>query len=926
MADVDRTISIIFEGVDNLSSELRTMGSNVESFGSGMQDIGQPFADATEKVMLLNAAIVGIATAGIKVSADIEEANNRMKDSLGLTNEEAEKFGEIAETVYTSGFGDDLTASFDAVILAQKKFGDNADVDIGKVTEQAMKLQKVFDVDLDLSMGAVSNLMTQFGLTSEEAMNLITKGFQDGLDGSGDFLESINEYSTQFANGGADADQFFSVLESGFAEGMLGTDKAADMFKEFRVRIQDDSKTTTEALESIGIDPAAFEANMASGKMTAIEAFNIVQQKLNETENKSVQFNAAVGLMGTQFEDLGTKSALAINTTNTSLDDMQGKIDNLSPADFKQNMISALRTVTTEFGNMSTWDDAKDNISAVFGDIAASFGDALKDVDMSGLEDAVGEVWNKISDVFKDNDLDLTTVEGMRNAIQIIVDSMETVVTVTKGIVDLLSPVFTAIVEMTKNFNDVDSDLKEFIGVVLGLGTALTTLGGVVAAGGGVLGGLSTLAGMFGTGGVLSAGLTAVGLLLTGPAGLAVGLGLVGTAIAGYTMSKMNAENEAAIKAIDDATKAAKGLYDQIDILPTGSVPLEFFTLVEAGELEEAQKIIDEITAKTHIAKIKAEADYKEFKTFYDDLTSLPDEKLVELTAAANSGDINAFNTLLGGVPDEKITALQVAYMSADFDEVTRLLGNVPEEKRVEILTAIKQGDFDEVTRLLGELPKEQQVDITATADITEAKQEIEWFDNDGNRHTIEVKAESEGIDTVKEDIEAIPTEKMLEIQLQGDIDKEIAEIETSADTLQEAFKYTAEVQIAEAQASAQILEAAFDAAGESVVALSESSSSMFGNLLDGWNELSLIDQNEFMDILEDQTELQDKALQSQIDLNEAQVEYMNAKADALAKGDGLIKIDSTGLEPALEMILFEVLEKVQVRVNEESADFLLGI
>ena len=162
-----------------------------------------------------------------------------MTASLGLTNEEAEKFKEIAETVYTAGFGEDLAGAFDAVTLAQQKLGDNAEVDIGKVTTQALGLQSVFGVDLNDSLGAVETLMSQFGLTSTEAFNFVSAGFQKGLNGSGDFLESINEYSTQFSNGGADAGQFFSVLESGFSEGILGTDKAADAFKEFRVRIKD---------------------------------------------------------------------------------------------------------------------------------------------------------------------------------------------------------------------------------------------------------------------------------------------------------------------------------------------------------------------------------------------------------------------------------------------------------------------------------------------------------------------------------------------------------------------------------------------------------------------------------------------------------------------------------------------------------------
>ena len=217
MGDLEKTVEIIFEGTDNISDTLKSISGKMDSFGSGLQDFSEPFTNAAEAVLALDAAIAGIAIAGITMSGNIESESQKMKKSLGLPTEEAKRFREVALEVYTGGFGEDMAASFEAVTLAQKKFGDNAEVDIGKVTEQAFSLQKTFGVDMNESLGAVSTLMTKFGLTSEEAMDFIVTGFQDGLDGSGDFLESVNEYSTQFSNGGADAGQFFSVLKTGFS-------------------------------------------------------------------------------------------------------------------------------------------------------------------------------------------------------------------------------------------------------------------------------------------------------------------------------------------------------------------------------------------------------------------------------------------------------------------------------------------------------------------------------------------------------------------------------------------------------------------------------------------------------------------------------------------------------------------------------------
>ena len=78
-------------------------------------------------------------------------------------------------------------------------------------------------------------------------------------------------------------------METGFQQGVLGTDKAADAFKEFRVRIQDDSKTTKEALASIGIDNEVLQKNLNSGETSVIDVFNTIIKKIGETDDKNLK-------------------------------------------------------------------------------------------------------------------------------------------------------------------------------------------------------------------------------------------------------------------------------------------------------------------------------------------------------------------------------------------------------------------------------------------------------------------------------------------------------------------------------------------------------------------------------------------------------------------------------------------------------------
>ena len=58
----------------------------------------------------------------------------------------------------------------------------------------------------------------------------------------------------------------------------------------------------------------------------------------------------------------------------------------------------------------------------------------------------------------------------------------------------------------------------------------------------------------------------------------------------------------------------------------------------------------------------------------------------------------------------------------------------------------------------------------------------------------------------------------------------------------------------------------------------------------------------------------------------QAEIDLLEAKQRAIESGEGLIKIDSTGLEPVLEEILWQILEKVQIRAVETKPEFLLGL
>lgn len=276
------------------------------------------------------AAVISIGTAAFDVSSQVDTAAADIAASLGVPTAEAEKFADVARQVYGNNFADSVLDAADAVEQIAKQMNLAAeDPALKTMTENAFRLRDVFGVEVGESVDAAKTLMENFGLSGQEAFDMLAAGYQSGLDRSGDFLDTIGEYSVQFASGGASATSFFNLLESGLEGGMLGTDKAADAFKEFRVRIQDGSDLTAQSLEAIGINSEFVLGKLASGQTTAAQVFDLVIKKLGETNDSTVQMQSGVGLLGTQFEDLGTRVTSGLNLYSGAFSNVEGSVTSL---------------------------------------------------------------------------------------------------------------------------------------------------------------------------------------------------------------------------------------------------------------------------------------------------------------------------------------------------------------------------------------------------------------------------------------------------------------------------------------------------------------------------------------------------------------------------------------------------------------------
>ena len=161
-------------------------------------------------------------------------------------------------------------------------------------------LRDTFDYDISESARAASALMKNFNISAEEAYGLIATGAQNGADKNGDLLDTLNEYSAQFAALGLSADQFMGSLVEGADAGLFSIDKVADAVKEFNIRAKDGSDSSAEAFKGLGLNSDKMFAAFAAGGETAQAAFFDTVEALNKLKRNEI----GVALFGSQFEDL----------------------------------------------------------------------------------------------------------------------------------------------------------------------------------------------------------------------------------------------------------------------------------------------------------------------------------------------------------------------------------------------------------------------------------------------------------------------------------------------------------------------------------------------------------------------------------------------------------------------------------------------
>lgn len=171
-------------------------------------------------------------------------------------------------------------------------------------------------------LGTADNLMANFHLSGEQAMDVINKGFASGADLSGDMLQKIQQYAPTFHDAGISADQMVAIIQQ--TRSGIFSDKGLDIIDMASKKIREMSSGTASSLDAIGISSKQVQEDLAKGTKSTFDVIQEVSTKMKDFGADSQQVGDVLkNVFGKQGAQAGIQLIEQLDTMSTSLDEVK---------------------------------------------------------------------------------------------------------------------------------------------------------------------------------------------------------------------------------------------------------------------------------------------------------------------------------------------------------------------------------------------------------------------------------------------------------------------------------------------------------------------------------------------------------------------------------------------------------------------------
>lgn len=958
MADLQKTVAIIFNAVDNTGGTISNIGSNINSFAGSAQNLTSPLADLGNMVLKADAAIVALGASMLGVALNeagkFQTSINEIGTLFGGTTEQINAFGQ--EVLNYSGNSvksiEDINGAIYSAVSAGVAYSDSL-----TFMADAEKLSVAGKADLNSTTVALVSTLNAFGASTSEAAKYSDILFQTVKLGQTTLPElagSLAQVTGIASAAGIPFEDLSAAIAALTAYG-LPTEQAITGIKAAISNIINPSTEAGNAAKELGIqfDAGALKSkgfatvlddvynatNGNVGEMTrffgSVEGLNVALSLGKDGAGKFAGaidgMAASTGATAAAFETMSQNADLLAQRLKNSVD--TALITAGLP--FQDEWAKILKSVgdmfsglTVSFGDgtfdglFATLETLLADLGTYFAKIAAALPEALKQVDFTGLQGAFGDLGEAFASIF--DGVDLTTPKGLAEAIQFVVDSIESMLQVGSGILTQWGEWSGEIVELIRSFNSLSTGQKQAAGETLGLAQQLDILfsaagqvGNGIEAIGTAFEALATIQmAKFITG--ASSAKEALAAIQAASAGAGVALagaaltgGLVAAAgAAGYGIGTvLNEGIDLVVEKLGGGKGGLGGLIydlthdtDELGKSAADAGPKLAGMGDAASEMGEKAKAGAGNT-KELIAAADATADRADdlIRVFQSSAKTFADWADAQVLAATKSGflasTVEALAVATGRVKES--TSIASDGLGGFSAGIGKSAAAMSASANAYLEAARAAGTLDEAHKVVrAEYDKIHAANSRATESTGDYKTALK-----------QASAASQGSAKDLADLARVA----------GDYETKMAQIASNEKikVIESRFK----LNIAEVEAQTKVAVALIESIGKTY----EANTSLIGELMN-----SVSGENTFGDktkiAMANEANMRANDLhKAQMDLIQKNAEYLVAKTQAATNGNPLITVQADGLKPHLEAFMWEILAAIQIKMAYDGGDMLIG-
>ncbi len=511
MANVEKSVSIIFGGKDELSGVAKTISGALSDLGGAVDKTADFLSGFAEGMLKVEAAVAALAAGTLALA--VKEAGNfgdQINEISTLTSASAENIDSFREQILNYSRDskksiEDINGAINTAIKLGVDYKDSL-----KLIGDTEKLSVATKSDLKSSTELVAESLNAYGKGLDQAAHFSDVFFTITKTGKASIPElatSIGKVASLAANASIPIETLGASIMALTSSGM-STSEAMTGLRMIISSIINPSDSAIKAAKEMGLqfDASALKSKGLAGVLRdVLSATGGSADKIADLGFQSRSLNT-IFTLATDKSGIFKKSLDEISNSAGATEDAYKKmadnfvgINQRLANNIKASMIDLGAPLLKSYGNVADgiveifkgisisfdsgtfqpiFDELNgfaEKVSEFLKDVATALPDALAAVDFSPIINALKSLGGSALD-FLDG-FDPTKPLDLARAIQFVVDSISSMITVTGGMVEQFKTFWDAIKSTVDEFNSYDEATKKSTGNILALAIEIKNFG-----------------------------------------------------------------------------------------------------------------------------------------------------------------------------------------------------------------------------------------------------------------------------------------------------------------------------------------------------------------------------------------------------------------------------------------------------------------